>query len=191
MGNTESVSLLWDFFNKLVEPLEPFEIIISLITMIFAGYASFRLMMQNRRLKELARTAPKIENFQDKIRFYEGIQTSNPIALALSLVPHAPSIKKDVEQFLSTMGWKMDVEEINMNGINSQSDIEILINQLREKRHLFDLRGNTEVHLFLQGPVVSGILIGAMFDHWKPIKLYHKSTPSVPAVYQYWCPLIK
>ncbi|WP_347274290.1 SAVED domain-containing protein [Candidatus Kuenenia sp.] len=182
---------MWDLIKKFVESLEPFESIISIITMIFAGYASFRLMMQNRRLKELARTAPKIENFQDKIKFYEGVQTCNPIALALSLVPQTPSIKKDVEQFLNTMGWKMEVDEINMNGINSQSDIETLINRLREKRHLFDLQGNTEVHLFIQGPVVSGILSGAMFDHWKPVKLYHKSTPSVPAVYQYWCPLIK
>ena len=165
---------MWDCFCKAGALLEPFEVIISFITMIFAGYASFRLLMQNRRLKELARSAPKIENFQDKITFYEGVQTPNPIALALSLVPQAPSIKKDVERFLNTMGWKMEVDEINMNGINSPSDIEILINRLREKRHLLDLQGNTEVHLFLQGPVVSGILLGAMFDHWKPVKLWSR-----------------
>ena len=182
---------MWDYFCKVGALLEPFEIVISFITMIFAGYASFRLLRQNRRLKELARSAPKIEGFQDKITFYEGVQTTRPIAIALSLVPHGTSIKKDVEQFLNTMGWKMEVEELNMNGINSRSDIETLINSLREKRNLLDLQQNTEVHLFLQGPVVSGVLIGAMFDHWKPVKLYHKPTPSVPAVYQYWCPLTK
>ena len=182
---------MWDYFCKVGALLEPFEIVISFITMIFAGYASFRLLRQNRRLKELARLAPKIENFQDKITFYKGVQTTKPVALALSLIPHGTSIKNDVEHFLNTMGWKMEVDELNMNGINSPSDIETLINSLREKRNLLDLQQNTEVHLFLQGPVVSGVLIGAMFDHWKPVKLYHKPTPSVPAVYQYWCPLIK
>ncbi|MBF8278334.1 MAG: hypothetical protein HW390_3407 [Candidatus Brocadiaceae bacterium] len=182
---------MWDCFCKVGALLEPFEVIISFITMIFAGYASFRLLMQNRRLKELARSAPKIENFQDMITFYEGVQTQNPIALALSLVSQSQSIKKDVELFLNTMGWKMEIVEINMHGIKPPKDIETLINLLREKRYLFDLQGNTEVHLFLQGPLVSGILLGAIFDNWKPVKLYHKPTPSVPAVYQYWCPLIK
>ncbi len=180
-----------DYFYKIVALLEPFESIISFITMIFAGYASFRLMRQNRRLKELARSTPKIEGFQDKITFYEGVQTTKPIAVALSLVPHATTIRNDVELFLKTKGWNMEVVERNMNGINLPSDIEKLINYLREIRNLLDLQQNTEVHLFLQGPVVSGILIGAMFDHWKPVKLYHKPTPSVPAVYQYWCPLTK
>lgn len=182
---------MWDDFCKISALLEPFENITSFIIMIFAGYASFRLLMQNRRLKELARSAPKIEGFQNMITSYEGVQTLNPIALALSLVPHSPSIKKDVEIFLNVMGWKMEIVEINMPGINPPKDIEILINQLREKRYLFDLQGNTEVHLFLQGPLVSGIILGAIFDNWKPVKLYQKPKEPVPAVYQYWCPLTK
>ncbi len=173
--------------------LKEMESIFSLLAMLFSAYASFRLWRQNRQLRELARTAPKMENFKEKVDFYKGVQTENPVALAISLVPTTPSIKKDVAHFFKVQDWKkdIDIEEINMAGINSVDDVEHFINSLREKRHLFDMQGRTEVHLFMQGPVAAGLLAGAMLDNWKPIKIYHKSTPSSPAIYEYWCPLIK
>lgn len=183
--------LNFKYCTSLIKELEPLEILISLITMFFAGYTSLKLYRQNKQLKDLAKVFPKIDNFQDTIKYYEGKQTVNPVALALSLVPHASSIRNDVEQFLSTSSLAMDIEEIKMDGINNTDDIEKFLNELREKRNLFDLQGRTEVHLFVQGPVVAGVLIGSMFDNWKPIKLYHKPIRSIPAIYQYWCPLVK
>jgi len=173
--------------------IKEFETLFSILAMLFAGYASFRLWRQNKHLKELAKTAPKLESFNESVEFYQGVQTDNPVALAISLVPNTPSIKKDVEYFLGIQEWKrkVDIEELNMSGINNRKDIEQLLNILREKRHLFDMQGRTEVHLFIQGPVAAGVLIGAMFDNWKPVKIYHKPTPSIPAIYEYWCPLIK
>ena len=183
---------IWDFLKNAGTTLAPFQVLIGLLAMVFAGYASLRLWKQNKQLKEVARAAtPKTENLQDTIRFYEGVQTSNPVTLAMSLVPQTPSIKEDVEKFLDIMRLKMDIEELNMSGIISSDDVERFINLLREKRYLFDLQGRTEVHLFVQGPVVAGILIGAIFDNWKPVKLHHKPTPGIPAIYQYWCPLTK
>lgn len=168
------------------------ETLFSLLAMIFAGYASLKLWRQNKMLRDRVKSLPKCENFSQQINNYEGIQTLNPVALAICLVPTTPSIKKDVETFLHYQDWgKMDIEELNMNGLNNKEDIQSFINNLREKRNLFDLQGRTEVHLFIQGPVVTGVLTGAIFDNWKPIKLYHKPQPSPPAVYDYWCPLVK
>lgn len=178
------LSNIWQFLTNI-------ETLFSFLAMIFAGYASFRLWKQKRQYKELAKTAPKLLNFQDNIKNSEGIQTLNPIALAVSLVANSPNIRKDVEHFLSSKGLKMDIDELNMNGINNSDDLERFINSLKEKRHFFDLQGNTEIHLFIQGPVTAGILTGAMFDNWKPVKLYQKPIAPIPTIYEYWCPITK
>jgi hypothetical protein len=181
---------IFKFINEFIQPIQ---IIISIIILFFSGYASFSLRKQNKQLREIAKTAPKIENFPDRVKFYEGKQTSNPVALAIALTPQTLSIKKDVETFLNSVDWGkgIRIEEITMKGINNPEDLERFVNLIREKRHLFDLQGVTEIHLFIQGPIICGILIGAIFDNWKPVKLYHKPTPSIPNIYQYWCPLVK
>lgn len=176
---------IWNYTTQL-------ETVFSLLAMMFAGYAAYRLRRQNRTLRELAKTAPKYENFSEQVQNYEGVQTLNPVALAVCLVPTTPSIKKDVETFLQSRDWgKMDIEELNLNGLNNEEDILTFHNSLREKRHLFDMQGRTEIHLFIQGPIMAGVLIGAMFDNWKPVKMYHKPHPSPPSIYEYWCPLVK
>jgi len=175
---------IWQFLTSI-------ETILSLLAMVFAFYASFKFWKWRRELKALAEKAPKIENFKENVEFHKGIKTINPIALAISLVPQTPSIKKAVEIFLKSNNLKMKVEELNMNGIKNPEDIEEFIHTLTKKRHLFEHQGVTEVHLFIQGPVMAGVLVGAMLDNWKPVKLYHKPTPAPPAIYEYWCPLTK
>ena len=183
----------WQFLSKTFWPIMTnLETLFSFLAMVFAGYVSLRLWRQNRQLRDLARGAPKIENFQENAKFWEeDKRTTNPVALAISLVPQAQSIKKDVEDFLNTKGWKMPVEEIRMEGINNLNGVENFINTLREKRQLFDLQGVTEVRLFFQGPVMAGVLVGAMYDHWKPVLLYQKYRLPHPMLYEYWGILTK
>jgi hypothetical protein len=86
----------------------------------------------------------------------------------------------------------MDTDEITMQGIKDTDDIELFLQRLKEKRFKFEIEGRTEIHLFIQGPVMAGVLVGTMFSNWKPVKLYHRPTnPGVPSIYEYWCPLTK
>ncbi len=71
----------------------------------------------------------------------------------------------------------MEIEELNMNGINSRDDLEEFLNRLREKKRFFDAQGITELHLFIAAPVQAGVLVGGVFDNWIPVKLYHRPQP--------------
>lgn len=175
---------VWDYLGKA-------DVVFSLLATIFAGFAALKLWQQNHRIKELAKAVPPIKNFKEQVEYYSGIQTSKPVAFAISLIPRNESIRGSVQTFLKTQGWKMEIEELNMNGINNQEELEKFINDLRKKRRLFDAQQVTELHLFIAGPVVAGAIVGALFDNWIPVKLYHKSTPPKPTIYEYWMPLIK
>jgi len=159
---------------------------LGVATVVFSGYAALRLLRQGKQLRELARKTPPVENFQQLIKLHEGVKSSNPIAFALSLIP----IKQSVEQFLLSQGWKMSIEELNLDGINGAQDLEKFVNALREKRRYFETTGCTELHLFIAGLVQAGMIIGGLYRNWIPVKLYHKPSPSSPQVYEYWMPLI-
>ena len=123
-------------------------------------------------------------------KLHEGVKSSAPVAFAVSLLPTNESIKGSVEIFLTAQGWKMPVEELNLNGLNSPNDREAFLNALREKRRYFDAHGFTEIHLFIAGPVQAGTIIGSLFRNWIPVKLYHKPNPAPPYIYEYWMPLL-
>jgi hypothetical protein len=179
----DALTNIWVWLNNI-------DTILGVLTAIFSGYAAYRLRKQAKQLRELARTAPRIENFQQLRQAHEGVKSSAPVAFALSLIPTSASIKRSVETLLNAKGWRMPVEELNMNGINSPQDLEDFVNKLREKKRYFEASGFTEIHLFLAGPVQPGTLVGALYDNWIPVKLYHKPTPPPPEVYEYWMPLI-
>ncbi|MEP7342336.1 MAG: hypothetical protein ABI977_31710 [Acidobacteriota bacterium] len=163
---------------------------IGVFTALAAGYTAYRAWQQNRRLRELARQTPKVENFAQLVELHAGVKSSAPVAFALSLVPTGDSIRAQVETFLQSQGWKMPIEELNMDGLNNDADREDFINRLREKRRYFVAQNFTEVHLFIAGPVQAGTIIGALFRNWIPVKLYHKPSPAPPQVYEYWMPLL-
>lgn len=163
---------------------------LGVATTIFAAYAAFRLWRQNKQLRDLAKKSLPVENFEQLLSLHQGIKSSNPVAFALLLVPASESIRPSVEQFLKSQGWKMPVEELNMNDINNAKDLEAFVNALREKRRYFETMGCTELHLFIQGPVQAGTIIGSVFRHWIPVKLYHRPSPQTPQIYEYWMPLI-
>lgn len=163
---------------------------LGVVATIFSAYAAYRLWQQNKRYRELARQSPRVEKFDQLLKLHDGVRSSAPVAFALSLIPSGDSIKGSVEIFLHAQGWKMPIEELNMNGINNAKDLEAFINALREKRRYFEAAGFTELHLFIAGPVQAGTIIGSMYRNWIPVKLYHKPSPAPPQVYEYWMPLI-
>jgi hypothetical protein len=50
--------------------------------------------------------------------------------------------------------------------------------------------GCTELHLFIQGPVQAGTIVGSLYRQWIPVKLYHRPAPQQPQIYEYWMPLL-
>ncbi|HHL38919.1 MAG TPA: hypothetical protein ENJ37_00240 [Deltaproteobacteria bacterium] len=178
--------ILWTWFTNV-------EAIFSFLAMVFSGFSGWRLWRQNRQLRELARKTPSLDGLRERIEFYEKAPVSEtPVALAVSLVSATHSIKGDVEAYLKASGKKMKVMELNMDGIKGRDGIEKFINRLRAMRRELETMMASEVHLFLQGPVMAGVLIGAVFDNWRPVILYQKSPAGVsPRLYDYWCPLVK
>lgn len=175
---------MWTFLGRT-------DLLFSILAASFSGFAALKLRQQNKRLKELAKAAPKLIDFKEILQRYEGIQSLRPMAFSLSLIPRGESIKDNVQTFLRLQGWNMEIEELNMNGITNSEDLETFINNLREKRRLFDALQVTELHLFIAGPVIAAVIIGAMFDNWIPVKLYHKPQPAPASIYEYWLPLMK
>lgn len=178
-------------FDSILRLIGDCSDVIGIVGAVFAFLAWVKLRMQNKRLIELSRVSHGIENFQDQMKYWSEIRTLNPHAFAISLLPHGGSIKEDVKRFLKTKGnkWEdMPIVELNVNGLGPKN-LEEYINQLRIKRKELDLEGATEIHLFFAGPVQAATLIGAMFDNWRPVMLYHNNRDK--GNYEFWCPLVK
>jgi hypothetical protein len=173
----------WTYFGRV-------DNLLGIATVVFAGYAASRLWQQNKRFRELAKRFAPIENFKQLLEVHQGVKSSSPVAFALCLFDKNESIRKSVETFLATQDWKMPIEELNMNGLNSPEDLNDYVTSLREKRRYFEQQGYTEIHLFVAGPVQAGTIIGSLYRNWIPIKLYHKPSPQPPQVYEYWMPLV-
>lgn len=155
------------------------------------GIATFMLVWrQERRLRAQLREKAALNNFAELRSQHEGIQSTNPVAFALSLIPTSESIKGSVQVFLRSQKWDMPIEELNLDGLNNTEDLERFLNALREKRRAFDEKGYTEIHLFIAGPVQAGTILGSLFRNWIPVKLYHKPNPAPPQIYEYWMPLL-
>lgn len=171
--------------------LSRFDNILGILTAIFAGYAAYRLWRQNQRYQALAREVQQGVDLRQRIQDYKGIQTTKPVALAITLLPTVPSIKDNVKIYLKSNKLKMPVEEIKMAGLNGSNDLESLVKQVQEKKIELHADGVTELHLFLAGPVAAGVMIGSLLGNWIPVKIYHKPTPSPADIYEYWMPLFK
>ncbi len=167
-----------------------FDNFLGILTAFFSGYAAYRLWQQNRKYYRQARVARKSINLQQYISDGEGVRTEKPVAFALALTHNNPSIKPQVEQFLKIKQWNMPIKELTMEGIENANDLQQLVDALQEKKRLFQVEGYTEIHLFLNGPVAAGVIIGALFDNWIPVKIYQKPRVDVPQIYEYWMPLI-
>ncbi|MBZ0108768.1 MAG: SAVED domain-containing protein [Candidatus Scalindua rubra] len=177
--------------NKILVFIGNSSNIIGIIGAVFSFLVWIKLRVQNKRLIELSKSLPAFEDFSKRVNYWREIHTLNPYAFAVSLIQQSSSIKGDVERFLQSKGhkWeKMPIVELNMHGIGT-NNLEEYLKQLRIKRNEFEAKGATEVHLFFAGPVQAATLVGAMFDNWRPVLLYHKNRDT--GNYEFWCPLIK
>jgi hypothetical protein len=177
------VNLTWFYIGNAANLLGIFTFVLSIFTWL-------RVRKQNRELKELNRRIPPSALPSELRNAYSGITSERPIALAVSLLHNTASIKPDVDRFLRSKGMAIPIHEIHFDGINSDQDRDELIQQLRGVRRDFDTEEFTEIHLFVAGPVQAGTIIGALFDQWKPVKLYHRHAQPAGATYEFWMPLM-
>lgn len=99
----------WTWFGHVDNLLE-------VLTAMLAAGSFLLLWRQNRRLRELARQMPRVQDFAALCEWHAGVKSSAPVALALSLVATSESIKTSVETFLRVQGWQMLIEELSCNG---------------------------------------------------------------------------
>lgn len=173
------------FFDSFARAMD----VLAFFTFLVSAYAAFRLWRLHRQYRELAKKTPPVRNFSERVRVHEGVKSSNPVALAISLKPNSESIKPTVEKFLGDEKMSMPVEEISIDGIDGPEDLESFVNALNARRSFIESAGFTEVHLFIAGPVQAGTLTGAIFSNWIPVKLYHMPREK-PQLYEYWMPLL-
>jgi SMODS-associated and fused to various effectors sensor domain len=164
--------------------------ILSYITALITFTTLLLIYWERKRLQNFADEFNLADNYLEIIKENEGIKSDKPIALAISLVPTADSIKANVETFLKTKSWTMEILEINESGLNNAGDIVRFQNRLVEMKRRITNAGNTEIHLFIQAPVFSAVLVGSTFRNWIPVKIYHKPQSAPPQIYEYQTPLI-
>jgi len=165
--------------------------VFSIIAASFSFFIWIKVRQHNKKLMQLMSYSPTIENFEKLVEYHSQINTINPRGLALSVLQdnRSVSIKKQVEEYLKmTYGKNIQVDEILMDGL-SQDKIQDFLNKLREKRRIYEADYVTELHVFIAGPIIAGVLLGASFDNWIPVKLYHMNHETKK--YEYWTPLIK
>ena len=175
---------MWDVIYSFIDQVGTF---IGIIGAIISFLVWLKVKRQGKKLVELASTLKPLNNYDELKEIFRERNTGRPKAFCLSLIPTDMSIKSRVEKFLNSQDKKMPIVELNMDGLSSQTFGDF-INEVKKKRR-GELSDATEIHVFIQGPVVAGAVIGAVFDHWVPINLYHYNTKSF--TYEYWGPLIK
>ncbi len=175
----KNVELFWNILDKA-------SMLIGIATFVFSIIIWFIVKKQQKRINRLAYTTPPITDYKAMFDSFQAVQTDNPYALCISLLPNTDSIKDQVKGFLIANKIKVkDILEIKMDGINTEN-ISEYIQKLREVRR-GDLSNATEVRLFIAGPVQAGTIAGAVFDNWIPVLLYGRNGLK----YEYWGPLIK
>lgn len=177
--------------NSILDVVEHVSSITGLLGLCVSVIIWFKLQKQNKLIRDSYKSIPKFENFEETRQYHAKVNSRNPVALCMSLIPTSNSIKNDVADFLKSKGSsfeKMPIEEYNTPGI-SPDNIENFIHSLREVRAKLEAMRATEIHLFIQGPVQAASLIGATLDNWKPVKLYQMNQGT--KTYEYWCHLIK
>lgn len=94
---------------------------ILVLTVIFSGYAAYRLWRQNQRYQALVQEMQQSADIRQRIQDYKGVQTIKPVALAVSLLPTLPSIKDNVNAYLKSSKLKMPVKELGLPGIHGSA----------------------------------------------------------------------
>lgn len=177
---------MWQNIYSIVDQVGTF---IGITGAFISFLVWLKVKNQSKKFKEFENSIKALNNYSEIQEFYRGVKSSNPKAFCLSLIPNDFSIRDRVEQFINTQDdlKKMPIIELNMDGLSYDS-MGGFIDEVRKKRR-GELSDATELHLFVQGPVIAGTILGAVFDHWIPVKLYHFN--SQVHQYEYWGTLAK
>ncbi|OJX90106.1 MAG: hypothetical protein BGP01_00390 [Paludibacter sp. 47-17] len=177
---------MWTAIYDIIDKAGTF---IGIIGAIISFLVWLKVKNQSKKLKELGLTLKSINNYSEIQDTFKGITSSNPKAFCLSLISTDASIKTRVNDFIKSQSnlKDMPIVELNMDGLSHET-IGTFIDAVRQKRR-GELSDATEIHLFIQGPIIAGTLIGSIFDHWVPVKLYHFSNTTHQ--YEYWGVLAK
>ncbi|MBE0426922.1 MAG: SAVED domain-containing protein [Nitrospirae bacterium] len=148
-------SEIWVYLDRV-------SIILSYIVVFSIIYGIVVLVKFFRRYRKIKTHMKKVDGTSPK-----------PMALAISF---GGSIKKPVEDYLN----KHYTQSISIMDYSSEKEvtpqnIHDHIKKLLELKHDLQAEGVTELHLFIKGPVIFGALVGAMFDNWCNVKLYHNN----------------
>lgn len=150
--------------NWLIDPNSTFWLVLERISVLLSYLVVgtivafiYNLFRYRRKRKELATIAGK---------------AGHPRALALSF--GGGSIKKAVEEYLSAIypDVKILVEEYEKSEVTTENihRYEEAVRRLKER---FQSENVTELHLFMKGPVALALAVGAIFDNWVSVKVYH------------------
>jgi SMODS-associated and fused to various effectors sensor domain len=112
-------------------------------------------------------------------------KTSNPHALALSF--GGGSIKSAVEAYLTTVypDVRMPVEDYEKGEVTPEN-IHRVEEEIRSLKEKYQTANVTELHLFMKGPVALALAVGAIFDNWVSVKIYHNDRGGI---YEPWTTL--
>lgn len=158
---------MWNWIGNIASLIQ----ILSVIPFLLAAWL---FLSRARRYKK------KMEELEQPI-------SERPKALTISLV--GTDIAGQVKQFLEGKSLKMGIESYYKPTGVTQDNIQSLLYDILKLKRKMTAEGVTEVHLFLACPLVFATAIGAIFDNWVPVKVYHLNRNS--GTYEFWTSLHK
>lgn len=152
---TSPDSKIWFYIDRV-------SILLSYVVVFSIGSAFYYFLRFLRRYKKLKNSLSAIKG-----------STKNPKALAVCF---GGSIKKAVEDYLkSRYQYPIMVKEYAATTEVTSHNLQKHIEKLSKIKTDFQSEGVTELHLFIKGPVMMGTILGAIFDNWVTVKLYHNN----------------
>ena len=177
----------WELLGKISDSLGTISVLITLVLSILTYWNIKR--QKKKILEAIRKVSPTFDNFSEFIEANRGITSEKPIALIISLTQNKDSVKPNVETFFKVEKLKMPIEEVKMNGLNSDKDIKSFIETLSQKKLEIQANEFTEIHLFINAPIFASVLVGAILKNLLPIKIYHFNSTSAK-FYEYKTPLV-
>lgn len=158
---------MWTWLGNVANIIQ----MLSAIPFLFSAWVLFRRARRYRkRMMEL-----------------EQALSEKPKALAIGLT--GTDISGQVRQFLDKKSMNMEIETYFKEGGITRENIQSLLHDILKIKKKMTADGVTEVHLFLSCPLVFAAAVGAIFDNWVPVKVYHLNRES--GQYEFWTSLHK
>lgn len=148
--------------------------IIQFLTAIPIGWALYLYISREIRYRKI------LKDIKER-------RTEKPAALAISL--SGTDITNQVTQYVkNNIGDYKVYQFVKIAGV-TQENINDLMDELLQIKREMTADGITEVHLFVMAPVAFGTAIGAVFDNWIRVMVYHLNREKNE--YEFWTYLNK